>query len=165
MRRLAFIAPIAAVLAVAASTQAQPSQPRVSVEIGPRLQAQSLDLGREEVRQQADRLAQVVAAELNRSGRLDGAQVRLVLTDLKPNRPTFRQVSRAPGLSQIHSIALGGAAVDIEVTTADGQRRTGQFEYFTQDLRDVQGFSTWQDADRAYTRLATGLADGRVALR
>ena len=104
----------------------------------------------------------MVGRALARSDRYENAEVRLTLTDLKPNRPTFEQVSRTPGLSAIDSISIGGAAVDIEVVQPNGDRATGRFDYFSHSLAEVRGFTTWQDADRAYARVASRLAAGRI---
>lgn len=159
MRRFAFIAPLAAVMAVAATAQAQP---RVTVTLGPDVQARVDDLGEREVARQADRLAEVVGRALARSDRYDGAEVRLTLTELKPNRPTFEQVSRTPGLSAIDSLSIGGAEVEVEVIGRDGARASGRVNYFSHSLADVRGASTWQDADRAYARVAARLESGRI---
>lgn len=159
MRRFAFIAPLAAVMAVAATAQAEP---RISVTLGPRVQADAERLGEREVARQADRLAEVVGRALARSDRYENAEVRLTLTDLKPNRPTFEQVSRTPGLSAIDSLSIGGAEVEIEIVQANGDRATGEVEYFSHSLAEVRGFTTWQDADRAYARVASRLERGRI---
>ena len=66
MRRFAFIAPLAAVMAVAA-TPAQ-AQPEIIVTLGPKVQADAERLGEREVARQASRLAQVVGAALRRPG-------------------------------------------------------------------------------------------------
>lgn len=161
MRRFAFIAPLAAVMAIAAAAQAQ-TDPRITVTLGPKVQADAEKLGEREVARQADRLAEVVGRALAQSDRYDGAEVRLTLTDLKPNRPTFEQVARTPGLSAIDSLSIGGAEVEIEVVRPNGDRSTGRVDYFSHSLAEVRGFSTWQDADHAYARVASRLADGRI---
>lgn len=164
MRRLAFLAPLGAVLAVAAGpAMADPAS--VSVTIGPDLQEKARELGERDVRQQADRLAEVVRRTLARSGDLDGARVDLVLTDLKPNRPTFEQMADRPGLDPHRSISIGGAAIEGRITTADGQVLPVSYDWYSHNLADVRGYSTWQDADRAYERLASRLIDGRYVSR
>ena len=159
MRLFAFIAPLAAVMAVAAAAHAEP---RISVTLGPKVQADAEKLGEREVARQADRLAEVVSRALAGNARYEGAEIRLTLTDLQPNRPTFEQVSRTPGLSAIDSLSIGGAAVDIEVVGPNGDRMTGEVDYFSHSLAEVRGFSTWQDADRAYMRVASRLESGRL---
>ena len=164
MRKLAFLAPLGAVLAVAAGPAlADPAT--VSVTIGPDLQEKTRDLGERDVSEQADRLAEVVRRALADSGDLDGARIDLVLTDLKPNRPTFEQMADRPGLDPHRSISIGGAAIEGRITTADGRVLPVKYDWFSQSLAEVRGFSTWQDADRAYERLASRLADGRYVSR
>lgn len=167
MRPLAFITPLAMITAVAAAAQALPNtqgaQPRVSVVVGPKVEADVL--GEREVQAQADQLASVVAQALERSSALQGSQVQLTLTDLKPNRPTFEQLSRTPGLDARLSRSIGGAAIEVQVTGPDGVRRTASYDYFSHNLAEVRGASTWQDAHRAYSRLASNLASGRLHLQ
>ena len=164
MRKLAFLAPLGAVLAVAAGPAlADPAT--VSVTIGPDLQEKTRDLGERDVREQADRIAEVVRRALADSGDLDGARIDLVLTDLKPNRPTFEQMADRPGLDPHRSISIGGAAIEGRITTTDGRVLPVKYDWFSQSLAEVRGFSTWQDADRAYERLASRLADGRYVSR
>lgn len=157
MRALAFVAPLGLALAMAASAQAQ----QVTVDIGPDLRRQADVLGEREVREQADRLAEVVSRALDRRGALDGARINLVLTDLKPNRPTFQQMVDRPGLDGMRSISIGGAAIEGEIVTASGERIPVSYDWFSHSLADVRGFTTWQDADRAYARFAANLAAGR----
>ena len=164
MRKLAFLAPLGAVLAVAAGPAlADPAS--VSVTLGPDLQEKVAELGERDVRRQADRLAEVVRRTLARSGDLDGARIDLVLTDLKPNRPTFEQMAERPGLDPHRSVSIGGAAIEGQITTADGQVLPVRYDWFSHSIADVRGYSTWQDADRAYERLASRLADGRYVSR
>ena len=164
MRKLAFLAPLGAVLAVAAGPAlADPAS--VSVTLGPDLQEKVAELGERDVRRQADRLAEVVRRTLARSGDLDGARIDLVLTDLKPNRPTFEQMAERPGLDPHRSVSIGGAAIEGQITTAHGQVLPVRYDWFSNSIAEVRGYSTWQDADRAYERLASRLADGRYVSR
>ena len=164
MRKLAFLAPLGAVLAVAAGPAlADPAS--VSVTLGPDLQEKVAELGERDVRRQADRLAEVVRRTLARSGDLDGARIDLVLTDLKPNRPTFEQMAERPGLDPHRSVSIGGAAIEGQITTADGQVLPVRYDWFSNSIAEVRGYSTWQDADRAYERLASRRADGRYVSR
>lgn len=171
MHKSAFLAPLAATVAIAGVAFAQPaSQPAVgpadiSVTIGGDLLDEVEKLGARDVQLQADALARVVRRELDRSGALPGAQVRLVLTDLKPNRPTYQQVSDRPGLSMFHSISIGGAAIEGEVVTADGQTLPVSYSRYSHSILDVQGAGTWQDAGRAFSTLASNLSSGRLVQR
>ncbi len=164
MRKLAFLAPLGAVLAVAAGP-ALAGPASVHVAIGPDLQEKADELGQRDVREQADRLAEVVRRALAREGRLDGARIDLVLTDLKPNHPTFEQLAQRPGLDGHRSLSIGGAAIEGSVTTADGEVLPVRYDWYSTSLAEVRGHTTWQDADRAYERLARRLADGRYVSR
>lgn len=164
MRKLAFFAPLAAVLAVAAApAMAEPAA--ITVTLGGDLQDKVDELGEREVREQADRLVEIVQRALARDGALDGARIDLVLTDLRPNRPTFQQMVDRPGLDGFRSLSIGGAAIEGQITTADGRTVPVRYGWFSTSLAEVWGSSTWQDADRAYRRLATNLADGRYVSR
>lgn len=164
MRRLAFFAPLAAVLAFsAAPAMADPAL--ITVSLGPDLQEKADELGAREVQEQADRLAAVVGRALAREGDLDGARIELVLTDLQPNRPTFRQMADRPGLDGQLSRSIGGATIEGQITMADGRTLPVRYDWHSARLADVDGVSTWQDADRAYRRLAANLADGRYVKR
>ena len=163
MRSLAFFAPLAAALAVAAPALAEPAA--VTVTLGPDLQDRVETLGRRDVTEQTDRLARIVARTLAKRGALDGARIDLILTDLKPNRPTFQQLVDRPGLDGIRSISIGGATIEGQITTADGAVRPVRYDWYSSSIDDVRGFNTWQDADRAYRRLAVNLADGRYVRR
>ena len=164
MRKLAILAPLGAVLAVAAGpAMADPAS--INVTIGPDLQEKAAELGERDVRRQADRLAEVVRRALAREGRLDGARIDLVLTDLRPNRPTFEQMAQQPGLDGHRSLSIGGAAIEGSVTTADGEVLPVRYDWYSNSIAEVRGYTTWQDADRAYQRLASRLADGRYVSR
>ena len=157
MRKLAFFAPLAATLAVAAMAQAQ--TPTVNVTVGPELQREIEKLGDREVNEQIAGLQAEVAKAL--AERYPGATANLVLVDLKPNRPTFEQVRQTPGLDPIRSVSIGGAAIRGEIITADGQSRPVEFSYFSPNIRDVWGYSVWRDADRAFERFGDQIERGR----
>lgn len=164
MTRLALLAPFAAGLALcAAPAMADPAS--VSVTLGPDVLERADELGLREVEGQASRLADVVRRTLARRGALDGAEISLILTDLKPNRPTMRQMADRPGLDGMRSLSTGGATITGQVTTADGQVHPVAYDWYSTTLADVRGFDTWQDADRAYARLADNLAGGRYRRR
>lgn len=160
MRRLAFFASLALVAGLAASP-ALAQSPQVNVTVGGDLSREARALGQREVDRQIEQLTETVSRKLAREGALQGAQINLVLTDLKPNRPTIEQANARPGLSIIDSISIGGAAVEGEVVTADGQRQPVRFSRYSTSLADVIGYGTWYDAERAYELLASNLASGR----
>lgn len=164
MPRLSILAPLAAGLALlAAPALADPAS--VNITLGPDVLDQADELGQREVEEQASRLADVVRQTLARRGALDGAEINLTLTDLKPNRPTMQQMADRPGLDGLRSISTGGATITGHVTTADGMIHPVQYDWYSSSLADVRGFTTWQDADRVYRRLADNLAEGRYQRR
>lgn len=166
MRHFAFIAPLAASLMVAAAALAQPTgAPAVRVTLGPDLLEEVKKLGEREVDLQVADLTRTVERTLARRGALQGATINLVLTDLKPNRPTIQQASDRPGLSIIDSVSIGGATIEGEVITADGQTLPVRFDRYSTSISEVFGYTTWQDAGRAYDRLANNLASGRYVTR
>jgi len=161
MRPLAFIAPLALAAVLAAPAMAQ----QVTVTVGGDLTEDVEELGQRDVNEQLSRLQSVVERRLARDGALEGAQINLVLTELKPNRPTWQQAADKPGLSILDSISIGGAAIEGEVVTAEGERLPVRYSRFSTSLAEVHGYTTWQDADRAYDRLADNLAEGRLVSR
>ncbi|GAA0619709.1 hypothetical protein GCM10009422_14110 [Brevundimonas kwangchunensis] len=163
MRKLAFFAPFAATIAFAGIAAAEPAT--VNVTIGHELQRDAENLGAREVQEQVDRLTWVLQSRLADSAELEGARIDLVLTDLKPNRPTMEQLVKRPGLDPLRSRSIGGAAVEGTVVLADGSTRPVRYDWFSPSLADVQGSTTWTDADRAYERLARNLANGRYTVR
>ena len=159
MRPLAFMIACSLAAAVGQAAHAQ----TVQVRLGDELRRDSDDLGVREVRQQADRLGQVVEAALRRRGGFEGARIELELIDVRPTRPTHEQIRRQPGLDPIRSVSIGGAEIRGRVVLADGSvREIDPFEYRTHTVTEVIGFSTWRDAERAYDRFAAGLASGRL---
>ncbi|QTC91870.1 hypothetical protein [Brevundimonas goettingensis] len=169
MRRFAFFAPLAAAAAVASLAHAeptdQPAEVQVSVEIGGDLIKDAPKLGQRDVDYQRDELAQAVSRALNHAGTYPGAQVRLVLTDLKPNHPTMQQTVDRPGLSMMDSVSIGGATIEGEIITADGRRLPVQYSRYSTSIADVHGFNTWEEADRAYDDFARNLVRGRLVER
>ena len=163
MRRIAFLAPLAAALAVSGAAAAQPSA--VVVTVSPDFAQTARELGERDVQQQVSDLTRTVERVLTDRHALDGARVELVITDLKPNRPTMQQISDKPGLDPIRSISIGGAAIEGTVTTASGEVHPVKYDYYSTNLADVRGYSTWQDASTAYNRLARNLAEGRFVKR
>ena len=164
MRKFAFLAPLGVVLALASSPVVAQT-PQVTVTIGGDLRDEVETLGEREVQEQADRLAQVVSRTLDRSDALGGARIELVLVELKPNRPTFQQMTDRPGLDGFHSVSIGGATIEGQIITASGEVIPVRYDWHTNNISEVTGFTTWQDADRAYARLASNLVAGRYVTR
>ena len=170
MRRFAFFAPLAAATALAAFAHSEPAAnqapaPQVTVTIGGDLIKDAEKLGQRDVDWQREELAKTVSRALARSGAYPGAQVNLVLTDLKPNRPTMQQTVDRPGLSMLDSVSIGGATIEGEIVTADGQHLPVSFSRYSTSIADVHGFTTWEEADRAYDRLAENIIQGRLTAR
>lgn len=118
--------------------------------------------GERDLNRLADRLEKKLEHRLSKNGiTVDdtaGMILRMVITDAKPNRPTFTQLSKSPGLS-MESYGVGGAAFEGEMFAADG-RSLGKFSYgyYDNDIRDAEYSVTWSDAHRAMDRFARNVA-------
>ena len=163
MRPIAFLAPFVAAAALSGAVAAQPSA--VVVTVSPDFAKGAAELGERDVQQQVSDMTRTVERVLTQRNALDGARVELVITDLKPNRPTMQQLADKPGLDSMRSLSIGGAAVEGTVTTASGEVQPVKFDYYTPTLTDARGSTTWTDAQRAYDRLARNLAEGRFVKR
>lgn len=161
MRTISFLAAAGVAAALAGAANAQPAE--VTVTIGDRLDREATQgLGQAEVAQQARELEARLERDLASNPAYEGARINLVLTDVAPNRPTRQQMNDTPGLDYIRSFSVGGAAIEGEVITADGQVRPVRYDWYSHDIRDSRYMGTWQDADRAFTRFSRQLADGRL---
>ena len=163
VRNFTYLAPLTAALALAGAAAAQPSA--VVVTVSPDFAKTAEELGQRDVQQQVDDLTAKVTRVLTERHALDGARIELTITDLKPNRPTMQQTAAKPGLDPLRSISIGGAAVEGTITTASGEVHPVKYDHYSNNLADVRGFSTWQDAGTAFNRLARNLADGRYVTR
>lgn len=163
MRGFALLAPLAAVAALASAAAAQPAS--INITVGPKLEKEVAKLGDRDVELQIDALRSTVERTLERRGALDGARIDLVLTDLKPNRPTFQQTADQPGLDGIRSLSIGGAAIEGQITTAQGEVLPIRFSRYSNSITEVRGYTTWQDASTAFNRFANNLAEGRYVTR
>ncbi len=85
----------------------------------------------------------------------------LVIESATPNRPTMAEMGAVTGLS-LSSIGLGGAVISGTVTAADGTVQPISYRWHETDLRQVRGYATWSDADRAFDWLASEIARGKV---
>ncbi len=80
--------------------------------------------------------------------------LRVTLEDASPNRPTFTQLGKEPGLSY-SSFGTGGAEMKAELVSAGGQSMgTMSYRYFEHDIRDSLHSGTWSDARRSMRRFA-----------
>lgn len=148
----------AALLATATTAFAAPAS--VDVSLSPEMQKKfDKTYGpREAVLLTADLKASVEKA-LAKSGAYDGARIALTLTDVKPNRPTFKQLGDKPGLS-MESFGLGGAAIEGQITAADGSVTPVSYRWYETDLRQAYGNWVWTDAEWTFDRFARKLARG-----
>ena len=138
---------------------AAPGRAAVSVRIGRDLRVQRPSYDRQEYDQLTDALVRATAPAAAKGGftRLD-----LVLEYARPNRPTFNQLARQPGLSFGGSIGVGGATVTGTATRADGTTAPITFSWYESDLGREVGADTWRDAQRAFQYLGDDLAHGRA---
>ncbi len=154
----AFGLAISVLLATGGLARSQPPS-GVDVQIGPAVQARAIELGQAELEGQRQELQQQVERAIARYPR-GPMQVRLVIQDIQPNRPTSSQLGLSSGLSA-GSVGLGGAAVTGEVVMADGTRLPVRYRFFQDELRNETNFTTWGDADDAFDTVARDIASGR----
>ena len=165
MRSFAKLAIIAAALTLGTSATAVAQPQAINVTIAPKFAKDAEKLGQRDLQEQIADLTRTLDRTLTRENALEGAVLDLVITDLKPNRPTIQQMTDRPGLDPIRSLSIGGAAFEGTVTLADGTRHPVKYEYYTPTIRDSVGATVWTDAGRAYSRFASALADGRYVNR
>lgn len=113
-----------------------------------------------------ERLTQRLASKLEKKFAKKGIQVsdsastilRVTIEDAKPNRPTFNQLSKEPGLS-FQSVSNGGAELQAELIEAGGRSLgTMSYSFYETDIRDAQFGGTWSDAHRTFDRFASKAA-------
>ncbi len=152
------LATAAAILLSASAAVAAPAS--VSVVLGPELQTKAeKDYGVTDVGRIADELRRTVERRLAKAPAFDGATVELTLVDVKPNRPTFTQMGKTPGLSY-QSFGIGGAKIEGRVVRADGTEQPVAYRWYENDIRWAEGHTTWHDAEWAFDRFAGRLARG-----
>jgi hypothetical protein len=157
MRLLALAA--AALLASATTALAAPAS--VDVTVGPELQKKfEKTLGVRESEFLTKELRESVEKSLASRPAFDGARVELVLTDVRPNRPTFKQLGDTPGLS-FESFGVGGAAIEGRVIAADGTQSPIKYKWFETDIRQARTTWVWSDAEWTFDRFARRLARGQ----
>ena len=134
-----------------------------SITIGDELAEDDEDYGAREFDRLTADLHDEVASRLMEANRFvaeptpGAARLDLIITDVKPNRPTMNQLARTPGLS-LRSFGIGGAEIEGVLYASDGAT-LGEFRYryFSNDIRDAQGRATWSDARRSFNRFARAL--------
>jgi hypothetical protein len=127
-----------------------------NIDIAPALQTKlEKDYGVREAAVLMADLQNAVERSLKRAGASKVAFVDLTLEDAKPNKPTFRQLTRSTSLSYSASIAIGGAKVDAKLFDSSGALiGTVSHEYYSGSLEDVTSQYSWADADRAFSGVA-----------
>ena len=150
-------------LVVASSALAAPAA--VSVTLSPELQTKAeSNYGLRDVNQLAEELRSDAERALAKTGAYADARVELVIADVIPNRPTFKQLGDKPGLS-FESFGVGGAAFTGRIVAADGSETPLAYKWYESDIRDAYGNSTWRDAEWAIDRFAARLARGQTLAR
>jgi hypothetical protein len=158
MKRLLAAAATGLLFSLSAAAMAQAAD--VSVTVGPELQKNTPAYGERDVAQLTDDLRKSVDRAIARHPGTAPQRVDLVLESATPNRPTSNQLGRN-GLS-MRSLGLGGAVITGTVTGADGVIKPISFRWQEQFLRNVIGYTTWTDADRAFQMVASDIARGRA---
>jgi hypothetical protein len=100
----------------------------------------------------------LLTENLTRSLGNQAARVDVVINDIIPNRPTFKQLGDTPGLS-FQSFGIGGA--DVTGKAFDGAGNLlGEVTYdWYGDIYFADTTWTWTDADRALQQFSRRLAD------
>ena len=94
---------------------------------------------------------------LARTGAFEDARIEVTLNNVKPNRPTFKQLADTPGLS-MESFGIGGATIEARVIAPDGTVTPVSYQWYENDIRWVTGYWTWTDAEWTFDRFARRLA-------
>lgn len=149
-------------LLASAATAAFAAPASVDVTVGPELQAKAAKtLGQRDVNDLAAQLRTQVEKQLAKTGAYEGQRIELQLTDVQPNRPTFKQMSDKPGLSY-ESFGVGGARIEGSVIAPDGKVTPVSYRYYESDIRFSRNRSTWADAEWTIDRFANRLGRGLV---
>jgi hypothetical protein len=164
MSRLSGLAAGLSALGLLFAASAASASPAVNVTIGADLAKKTPQFGARDVEQIRGWLKEATERALARKGAASIERVDLVLENAAPNRPTFEQMRRTPGLS-FHSIGLGGAKITGTVTGADGVVKPVNYQWYENDLRQEHAAGTWSDAERAFYLLADRIAKDKPADR
>jgi hypothetical protein len=165
MRALLFA--VFAAAGLAGTALAEPADPvaRVEVTLSPELQQKAVEeYGLKDVQRLAEDLRKDAARQIERTGVLAGGRLELTLVDVKPNRPTFKQLGDKPGLS-MESFGVGGAAIEGRAISMDGVVTPVRYKWYETDIRQARFSSTWSDAQHAIDRFAAQLGHGNLYAR
>ena len=85
--------------------------------------------------------------------------LRVTIDEVKPNRPTFNQLSEDTSLS-FQSVSIGGADVFAEVISTDGTIvGTAEYNYYSSfNDGNILGSGIWTDTERAFSRFSKNLS-------
>lgn len=91
--------------------------------------------------------------------------LRITINKVKPNRPTFNQLTEDSSLS-FQSFSIGGADVSAEFVSADETViGTAEYDYYSSfEDRTIQSSSTWTDTNRAFSRFSKRLSKKLAAM-
>lgn len=102
-------------------------------------------------------LGNMLTRNLTRELGTQAARVEVVVNDVVPNRPTFKQLGDRPGLS-FQSYGIGGADISGKAYDRAGNL-LGQVNYdWYGDILWANTAWTWSDADRAMYQFSRRLA-------
>lgn len=163
MKTLMILSTLAAAIAVPVMAQTPRAVSEVRVVISPDLAEKTRILDDREFQYLTRELKRTVEKRLDRAGALspDGGDLYLVIEDATPNRPTMRQMSQQPGLSY-SSFGVGGARISGEYRARSGETTPVRYSWYETDIRRAPYYGPWNDADRAFERLADKLAKGET---
>ena len=150
-------------VALAASATAAAAKPAsVVVSVSPELQAKAeKTYGARDIRDLAVDLQTAVARETAKTGAFEGARIVLELADVRPNRPTFKQMADNPSLSY-SSFGTGGAVIEGHAVMPDGHVVPLSYRYYETDIRYAPLGGTWSDAELTIDRFAHRLGRDRL---
>ncbi len=149
---------LSAVALLASGATAQAAPPQVSIAVAPELQKKfDKTYGQREADLLTADLKASIDKALARSGAFEDAKIEVTLKNVKPNRPTFKQLADTPGLS-MDSFGIGGATIEARVVAPDGTVTPLSYQWYENDIRWVTGYWTWTDAEWTFDRFARRLA-------
>ncbi len=146
-----------ALVSIAPLAMAQASAPTVrSVVVSESLQKKlEKDYGVREANVLKSELQRTVNRSLSQAGRTKVAWVNLTISDARPNKPTFEQMSKNTSISYGDSLGVGGAKIEATLYDSSGAvLGSVKHSWFSNSLQDVTALTTWGDASRAFSGAA-----------
>jgi hypothetical protein len=147
---------LAAPVQIAPATASPKFQTKLEREIGAKELTVLSDYARH-------RLTRELTARGAQVGAPGGITISIVVHDATPNKPTFAQLQKTPGLSYGLSFGLGGADLEATITNAAGASQTVRYKWYETDITQSFAVWTWSDAHRAIRRFAVDVAKAYVA--